>query len=543
MADGKHEVKYVAADGTESSDLFFTGTGPISFGDLQKNFGGSGTPSNVKIGDFLRDTNKASKDPKVPNSAVNQNVKTSKTNMLLSNYRNTLKKIKVTLAEATVLDYNGDAVWHSTSSTVNQDISTGVPTFTSSGSLEEELEENTPKQQVINSNTTIRATSVAQLGAMVWDSSKETNNLEILVKGKIQGFSGLRGAIGSEEGSAGGDAGHALYINPNTSSGEIKIKVDGGEGAIWGGGGGGAGGYEGEDGEPGKIGSPGKKGESNSTECEVNYTEETNWEWSRKNYIRYWWRERCKRRRGWWATRRRHRKHRSRCEENEWTRTRCTGYYSGHKENGKKGHCEGTCDSAVRSGEAEAELTGTECITANRNRCESKLKCKYESKASITADGGSAGRHGNIGNAGEAGRGSHGGHGAGAYSSGNLYYKSGETATAANPPTKGNKASNPNCEGGEGESRRCWEGWLKSAREKKITGHSGKDCTPSKDGKDGKAGSAGGDGGDWGQSGSSVTKGSRTVSGGRGGFAVYGGSESTRYSVTTSSGGKVKGST
>lgn len=533
MADGTHEVKYVAADGSESTTKFFTGNSAISFSDLQKNFGGSGTPSNVNLGHFLRDTSTGQTNPIVPDSPSNASVKTSQTSMDLSDYRNTLKKIKVRLTDATVEEYNADNLWTASPGSINDNTD-----------LSGDLNKNTPKQQVITAQTVVKAPN-ANTPAMTWDSGTDVHNLELMVQGEIHGFSGDGGEFngGWDEGKQGRQGGTAVHINPTSGSSQILVKVEGGGGAIWGGGGGGAGGYDGEAGLDGVTGSPGKKGNSSEHTCTVDYTEETEWNWSRENYVRYWWRERCHRRRGW-SWRRRHRKHRSRCEKAEWTRTRCTGYYSGAGQSksgvsGQKGQCMKSCESQIRSGDVVAELVGNECVTANRNKCESKLKCKYESKTKVTSEGGTAGQHGNAGVGGALGEGSQGGHGAGTHTAGT--YNAGQPGGGYRESTVGTSARNPNCEGGQGETKRCWNGWLKSASRVDVKGESGKDCTPSTDGTDGTPGLGGATGGDWGQAGSSITKGSRTVLGGAGGAAITG--RSSHYEVTTAGGGSVLGST
>ncbi len=534
MASGTHEVKYVAADGTESTTKFFTGNSAISFSDLQKNFGGSGTPSNVSVSTFLRDTNVNTNNPIVPDSPSNASVKTSTADMNLAGYRETLKKIKVRLTDATIEEYNSDNLWTASPGSVNDNTD-----------LSGDLNKNTPKQQVITAQTTVKAPN-ANTPAMTWDSGTDVHNLELTVQGEIHGFSGDGGEFnaGWDEGKQGRPGGTALHINPTSGSSKILVNVEGGGGAIWGGGGGGAGGYDGEAGIDGVTGSPGEKGHDRETTCTVDYTEKTEWNWSRENYVRYWWRERCNRRRGW-GWRRRHRKHRSRCEKSEWQRTRCTGYYSGAGKSksgvsGQKGRCNKSCESQLRSGDVVAELVGSECVTANRKKCESKLTCKYESKTKVTSEGGSAGQHGNAGTGGLLGEGSSGGHGAGTHTAGT--YNAGQPTPKAYVPHKaGNSASNPNCEGGEGETKRCWDGNLKSASRRGAKGEDGKDCTPSTDGTDGTAGQGGATGGDWGQAGSSIIKGSRTVLGGAGGAAISG--RSSHYEVATAGGGSVSGST
>ena len=186
-----------------SASKLFT-SGEISFSALEKNFRGPST-NNVKLSDYKRVTSATASDPTVPDSGCNTNINTSDSNLSLEDYRNSIKEIEITLDTTTETNYNADAAW--------------VDTDAQNKSIHQDLPKNIKKRHIIPSGKSAHASSVAN-NAMVFDPAGDTNNLDIEIRGSVVGRSGARG----EKNNHGGNAGHALYINPG-GGGDIDVRV------------------------------------------------------------------------------------------------------------------------------------------------------------------------------------------------------------------------------------------------------------------------------------------------------------------------------
>ena len=520
-----------------NADRFFTGTGAISFSQLRTNFGGP--TGAVKVSDYIRTTTATSTSHVVPDSRFNDgtntgNVKTSAVEdaaMNLEGYRDTVKKIEITLAsDETGGNYDIDSPWN-----------TG------------ELSKNVEKDHIIDGNVDASTTNTNTDPAAKFDPSVDVHNFELIVNKDIIG----RGGDGGQSNDANGsDGGGALYVNPGGSSSNISISVASG-GMIAGGGGGGAAGEKGATGVDGNKGADGNKGEngvdgnSNSMWCYNNYNvtgnkcpDEYKWSYNRQDDSRC--NRRWTRNRSWGFRRQRREERCSRsrggCEfgsQDPTCKNSCRNTSDNYNvgENAQGNRCSRGLDPLTKQ---NCAMTDARCIAIRG--CEYKHTTVMHASAGNGGAGGNGGIGGNGGEGGLGGEGGFGGHGAGVtYASGQagITGEAGAEGLAGNSGTTGNTGEFGNA----GSTVRCNKvnrvGNINSVDRAKgkigsrywtqgNTGGKGKTGNAGKTGntgEDGAKGENGGRGGNYGQKGENTREGT----GGRGGYAISG----NKYAVVS----------
>ena len=477
-----------------SASKLFTGSGEISFRALEQNFRGPST-NNVKLSDYKRVTSATASDPTVPDSGCNTSINTTNSDLQLEDYRNSIKEIEITYNGTTATNYNADAPW--------------VDTDAQTANIHQDLPKNIKKKHIIPSGKSAHASSVAN-NAMVFDPAGDTNNLDIEIRGSVVGRSGARG----EKNNNGGNAGHALYVNPG-GGGNIDVRVFSG-GLLAGGGGGGAGGFDGNNGNDGTNGNDGNPGNSNTINCQNSYTTENRSRYSRNRIVTGRNRHRCNRRGKGWGGRRA----RSRCRNNVTVRSRCPG-------NSLVQNC------ALSQGNMNLVQQNLVQPSSRSNSCRANITCSYVGNSSATGGGGPKGTGGTKGTKGVKGTASHGGHGAGVYASG--VYTSGQPDGGCNGGTVGNSGTSGS-PGGNGNCGSCRRGHYFSRSDARTCGNAGNAGNAGNNGNAGNDGTCGMDGGNYGSAGGNNSR----YSGGSAGKAAHG--RTSHYTIHNQ-GGTVAGST
>lgn len=187
-------------------------SGSISFSQLYSTFGGP--TSNISASAYLRDTTVTTAErtfPRVPDATENANIPSTKSNVSLSRYRNSIKEYYVVQSGT---DINAN--------------------FTSQPNWNGNLGRNIPKFMIVNG--VCGSSSTGAYGATF---SATMYNMYIFVYGVILGAGGLPNS---------GGGGPAFFV---ASSGNVATIVPTADSAIYGGGGAGARGFNGNSGAPG----------------------------------------------------------------------------------------------------------------------------------------------------------------------------------------------------------------------------------------------------------------------------------------------------
>lgn len=213
--------------GTNNQTKYFS-SGAISFRALKDTFNSSAGNNNIKFSTYKRDTDKNETDPIVPDATENASISSSNSNLIASDFRNSIKQYIITQTSTdTEVDIDAQS-WNSN------------------------LNKNVRKQFRVNG--TIEADSPTDDAARF---SAEAYNLTIRVgtSGRIYGEGGTGGTANGGDGGAGGDA---LFVNntSNRSGASAKVTVqvlssnnsNNVYGRIWAGGGGGGAGNKGTNG-------------------------------------------------------------------------------------------------------------------------------------------------------------------------------------------------------------------------------------------------------------------------------------------------------
>ena len=198
------------------TELF--GSGSISFSSLRSSFKEASSGS-VSASELRRNTTLTDTDPIVPDATENASVSTAN-NLSISQFRNTIKYYDINQT-GTDLNLNiASATWNS----------------------------NLTKNIVKRVNLTGTCGSTNGTPAASLDAN--SYNVFLIITGSILGTGGSAG--NEDTATNGGDGGHALYINTN-STGTVTVTTSGNSAQVYGGGGGGGGGGDGGDGGGGSY--------------------------------------------------------------------------------------------------------------------------------------------------------------------------------------------------------------------------------------------------------------------------------------------------
>lgn len=196
-------------------------SGSISFSQLRTNFKETSSGS-VSASELRRVTDTTNTNPIVPDATENVNISTS-SNLKISQFRNSIKY------------YDLDQ-----------------------GSGDTDLNLNIAESSLWNSNLGKTIVKRVRLAGTTGSSTANTPaasldaaavyNVLLIITGSILGDGGSAGT----EVSNGGDGGHALYVNTN-STGTVTVRTSGASAQVYGGGGGGGGGGDGGTGGGGQY--------------------------------------------------------------------------------------------------------------------------------------------------------------------------------------------------------------------------------------------------------------------------------------------------
>jgi len=225
-------------------------SGDISLGSLRDRFRESS--GQIKMSELVKDTNVNSKDPIVPDSTENSNIKTSRSNMRFSDYRNSVKRYYATQSGTDTNSGKPDqpgfrmgryyAIDGSGIDWCGQGAS-GPDGSSYGGNVNDSnLARNIQKFIYITGTcgSFYQMMPAAQLAPV-----PNVYNARIEVSGKIRGYGGNGGTSGSPAGENGGAA---LNFSFTGSAAEVTVKDTA---TIYGGGGGGAAGRTGNTGPAG----------------------------------------------------------------------------------------------------------------------------------------------------------------------------------------------------------------------------------------------------------------------------------------------------
>jgi len=191
-------------------------SGSISFSQLRTNFKESSS-GEVKASELLRNTDVTSTAPIVPDATENASIASS-TNLKTSQFRNSIKYYNLDQGSSDSddrLDIAASSLWNGN---LGKNI---VKTVTLAGE---------------STSQTTNAPAASLDAAAVY-------NVLLIITGQILGDGGAAGT----ETTAGGDGGHALYIDTN-GTGTVTVRTSGTSSQVYGGGGGGGGGGDGGNG-------------------------------------------------------------------------------------------------------------------------------------------------------------------------------------------------------------------------------------------------------------------------------------------------------
>jgi hypothetical protein len=191
-------------------------SGSISFSQLRANFKETSS-GEVKASELLRVTDVTNTAPIVPDATENASITTS-TNLKTSQFRNSIKYYNLNQGSGDTddrLNIAESSLWN--------------------GNLGKTIVKTVTLAGISKSETTSQP--AASLDAAV------VYNVLLVITGSLLGDGGVAGT----ETTAGGDGGHALYIDTN-GTGTVTVRTSGASAQVYGGGGGGGGGGDGGNG-------------------------------------------------------------------------------------------------------------------------------------------------------------------------------------------------------------------------------------------------------------------------------------------------------
>lgn len=195
-------------------------SGPISFGSLRSSFKET-LSGSVSASELIRNTSLSATDPIVPDATENVAISSSD-NLKISQFRNSIKYYDLDQGSGdtdTNLDISDSLLWNNN------------------------LDKNIVKRvNLAGTSGSTNGDPAASLDAAA------IYNVILVITGSILGTGGSAG----DEVTNGGDGGHAVYVNTN-STGTVTLRAIGVSAQVYGGGGGGGGGGDGGTGGGGQY--------------------------------------------------------------------------------------------------------------------------------------------------------------------------------------------------------------------------------------------------------------------------------------------------